>query len=171
MQPMKNAATKPNADIQVRPLALGDAGWIIHRHGIAIAPEFGWGMGFEAMCAQILADFVNNFDPASEQSWIATRGDEILGSLFLVRADAITAKLRLLYVEKAARGLGLATQLLQHSITFAREKGYEKITLYTTSSNVVARRLYQKLGMKLVHEKPEEFFGESVIGEHWQLIL
>ena len=171
MQPMKNTAAQPMANIQFRPLALGDAGWIIHRHGVAIAPEFGWGMGFEAMCAQILADFITNFDPASEQSWIATRGDEILGSLFLVRADATTAKLRLLYVEKASRGLGLATQLLQRAIAFAREKGYATITLYTTSSNVGARRIYQKLGMELVREEAEELFGQSLTGEYWQLSL
>ena len=168
---MKNHMHDTAVAIAFRPLALGDAGWIVHRHAVAIAPEFGWGMGFEALCAQILADFITNFDPSGEQSWIATRGDAILGSLFLVRVDATTAKLRLLYVEPDARGLGLATQLLERAFAFARDKGYETITLYTTSSNVAARRIYTRLGMSMVREEAEDFFGHLVMGEHWQRSL
>ena len=87
-----------------RPLQPGDTGWIIHRHGVAIAPEFGWNMEFEALCAGILADFIKGFKPDCEASWIAERGGDILGSLFLIREDDATARLRLLYVEPSARG-------------------------------------------------------------------
>jgi len=167
---MKTAQTAP-APITFRPLALGDAGWIIHRHAVAIAPEFGWNMEFEALCAEIMASFIRNFQPRYEQSWIAVRGDEILGSIFLVRADDTTAKLRLLYVEPAARGLGLATQLLQQSIAFAHSKNYRKVTLFTTSSNLGARRIYTKLGFALAHEEPHDFAGQSLMGETWDLAL
>lgn len=154
-----------------RQLANGDAGWIIHRHGAVIAKEFGWNMEFEALCSQIMADFIRNYQPEWERSWIVERDGVILGSLFLVRQDAETAKLRLLYIEPAARGMGLATKLLEKSFQFARGKGYRKVTLFTTSSNVAARRIYQKLGMTLAREEPLDFAGESLNGEHWELTL
>lgn len=159
------------APIIFRQLGHGDAGWIVHRHGAVIAKEFGWNMEFEALCSQIMADFIRNYQPEWERSWIVERGEEILGSLFLVRQDEKTAKLRLLYVEPSARGLGLATKLLEKAITFARNKGYASTTLFTTSSNSSARRIYTKLGMTLTHEEPLDFAGQSLTGETWTLAL
>jgi GNAT superfamily N-acetyltransferase len=167
---MPSLATN-NALITLSPLAPGDAGWIVHRHGAVIAPEFGWNMEFEAMIAEILTNFIRNFNPADEASWIAKRDGEIMGSLFLIRQNATTAKLRLLYVEPAARGMGMATRLLETSFQFAREKGYQTVSLFTTNTNVAARRIYQKLGMKLVHEEPEFFAGQEQIGEIWEIVL
>ena len=154
-----------------RPLQPGDTGWIIHRHGVAIAPEFGWNMEFEALCAGILADFIKGFKPDCEASWIAERGGDILGSLFLIREDDATARLRLLYVEKAARGMGLATQLLQQSFDFARSKHYSRVVLFTTDSNAAARRIYVKLGMQLVKQEPFDFAGKRQMGETWERML
>ncbi len=164
----QSASTSP---VTLHPLALGDAGWIIHRHGAVIGPEFGWNMEFEATIAEILSQFMLKFNPADEASWIAKREGEILGSLFLIRQNATTAKLRVLYVEPAARGLGLATRLLETSFQFAREKGYQTVSLFTTNSNVGARRIYQKLGMRLVREDPEFFAGQHQIGEIWEINL
>lgn len=161
----------PSAPLVFRQLKLGDAGWIAHRHGAMIAPEFGWDERFEALCARILADFIDNYQPAWERSFIAERNGDILGSIFLVKQNEETAKLRLLYVEPAARGLGLATKLLEKSITFARSKHYKRVSLFTTSNNQGARRIYQKLGFTLVKEEPNDQFGQNLIGETWELSL
>ncbi|MES2984483.1 MAG: bifunctional helix-turn-helix transcriptional regulator/GNAT family N-acetyltransferase [Pseudomonadota bacterium] len=161
----------PAAPVIFRQLRSGDAGWIIHRHGAVMAPEFGWDERFEAFVAHIMADFVEKYQPEWERSWIVEQDGQILGSLFLIRADETTAKLRLLYVEPAARGMGLATKLLEKSIQFARSKGYARITLFTTASNTSARRIYQKLGMELAHEEESAFFGATLRGETWELAL
>lgn len=157
--------------ITLYPLAAGDAGIIIHRHGAVIAPEFGWNMEFEAMIAEILTSFIRTANPADEASWIAKRDGEIMGCLFLIRQNATTAKLRVLYVEPAARGAGLATRLLQTSFQFAHDKGYQTVSLFTTDTNTAARRIYEKLGMKLVSETPEFFAGQQQMGEIWELGL
>lgn len=162
---------QPQDVLLFRTLSNGDTGWIIHRHGSVIAKEFGWNMEFEALCAQILADFIRNFQPEWETSWIVEREGSIIGSLFLIREDGTTARLRLLYVEPDARGLGLATRLLENAMAFARSKGYQKVTLFTTSSNIAARRIYQKLGMTLTRTEPFDFGGEALAGEHWDLAL
>ncbi len=164
---LKNAASP----IIYRQLQHGDAGWIVHRHGASIAREFGWNHEFEAMCAQIMADFIKHYQPAWERSWIVERDGDILGSLFLIRKDESTAQLRLLYVESTARGMGLATKLIEKSIQFARAKGYRKITLFTTSNNVGARRIYEKLGMSLAHQEAFPFAGQMQNGEHWEMVL
>ncbi len=165
---LEQAAAQP---VQFRQLQPGDAGWIIHRHGGAIAREFGWNMEFEALCAQIMADFIRNYRPEDERSWIVERGGEILGSLFLVRENETTARLRLLYVEPAARGMGLASKLLEKSIQFARSKQYQTLILFTTDSNVNARRIYTKLGMSLVKQEAFAFAGKDQTGETWSLDL
>lgn len=165
------AIARQPAPVTFRPLGPGDAGWIIHRHGSVIAPEFGWNLEFEALCAQILADFVRNFQPESDASWIAEREGEILGSLFLVREDEHTARLRLLYVEPTARGMGLATRLLEQSIAYAREKSYRRLVLFTTDSNIAARRIYEKLGFTLAREEAFAFAGKVQTGETWEIAL
>jgi DNA-binding MarR family transcriptional regulator/GNAT superfamily N-acetyltransferase len=159
------------APIIFRQLSHGDAGWIIHRHGAIIAREFGWNHEFEALCAQIMADFIRNYQPEWERSWVVERDGDILGSLFLIREDATTARLRLLYVEAAARGLGLATKLLEKSFEFARSKGYARVVLFTTDSNIAARRIYEKLDMTLETSEPFAFAGKQQQGETWAIAL
>lgn len=172
MQTVERILTNaPPSPVIFRQLQGGDAGWIIHRHGGAIAQEFGWNMEFDALCSQIMADFIRNYRPDDERSWIVERDGEILGSLFLIRENETTARLRLLYVEKAARGMGLATKLLEKSFQFARNKGYQTVILFTTDSNESARRIYARLGMKLVKEEPFAFAGQQQTGETWEIAL
>ncbi len=149
----------------------GDMGWVAHRHGILYAQEYGWDEHFEALVAQIVADFINNYNPARERCWIAEMNGEIVGSVFVVQASETVAKLRLLLVEPRARGLGLGTRLVEECIRFARRKGYQKLMLWTNSVLVEARHIYQKLGFSLVEQEEHHSFGHDLVGETWELPL
>ena len=149
----------------------GDMGWVIHQHGLLYHQEYGWDESFEALVAQICADFINNYDPQKERCWIAEMEGEQVGSIFCVKAGEDVAKLRLLLVDPKARGLGLGTRLVQECIRFARRSGYKKLTLWTNDILVEARRIYEKNGFKLIKEERHHSFGHDLVGQNWDLVL
>ena len=157
--------------IELRPHRPGDIGWVIHRHAALYAEEYGWDITFEALVAEVAATFIRDFDPVHEACWIADRDGDILGSVFLVRASDELAKLRLLYVDPAARGQGLGRRLVATCTTFARERGYRRISLWTNSCLLAARGIYASSGYRLVSSSPHRSFGHDLVGETWELEL
>jgi len=151
--------------VVIRGHRMGDASWIIHRHATLYRDEYGWNARFEALVAEIVADFLKTHDPAREHCWVAERRGSILGSVFLVRVDDRVAKLRLLYVEPAARGLGIGRRLVEECMAFAKAAGYGRMTLWTNDCLTEARRLYDSLGFQQVGEEPHSDFGPPMVGQ------
>jgi DNA-binding MarR family transcriptional regulator/GNAT superfamily N-acetyltransferase len=149
----------------------GDIGWIVSRHGAIYAQEFGWDISFEALVAEITAQFIRGYDPAREHCWIAEMDGDPVGSIFLVKGTDGVAKLRLLLLEKKARGLGIGRALTEQCIRFARETGYTSITLWTQSILLAARGIYQRAGFRRIAEEPHHSFGVDLVGETWEMRL
>lgn len=146
----------------------GDMGWVVQSHGAFYASEYGFDSSFEALVAEIAAKFLTSFDASRERCWIADIDGAQVGSVFLVRHSDDVAKLRLLLVDPAGRGQGLGRRLVAECIAFAQARGYRKITLWTQSILVAARRIYQDAGFVLVATEPHRSFGQSLVGETWE---
>ena len=156
----------------LRPPHAGDLGWVVYRQAAIYAEEYGYNEEFEALCAEIVAEFVQNLRPSKERCWIAEKDGEIVGSVFLVRKTDTVAKLRLLYVEPATRGLGIGRRLIDECVRFARRAGYRKITLWTQSELHAARHLYKRAGFKLTaKQKHDSFSRKGLVAETWDLAL
>ncbi len=150
----------------------GDFGWIVSRHAEIYAEEYGWGDPFEGLCAQIVADYVNNYDPKWERCWIAEVNGENAGCVMLVKdKEPGTARIRLLLVDPKGRGLGLGTRLTDECVKFARAAGYTKITLWTHSILTAARHCYEKAGFTLTSSEKRHTWGQDVVAEFWDMTL
>jgi len=168
--PTVNSVSRPTYTFR-EPRA-GDFGWIVSSHAKLYWREYGWAEPFEGLCAQIVADFVNNFDPERERCWIVEMNGENVGCVMLVKDDQPNvARLRLLLVDPKARGLGLGAKLVDECVRFALAKGYTKITLWTHSVLSAARHVYEGAGFKLTSSEPRRSWGKDVVAEFWDLDL
>ncbi|GAB2175923.1 bifunctional helix-turn-helix transcriptional regulator/GNAT family N-acetyltransferase [Dongia sp. agr-C8] len=149
----------------------GDISLVIARQARLYAEEYGWNGEFEVMANGIAMAFAKNFDPKWERCWIAERGGEAVGSIFLVKQNEEVAKLRMLYVDAAARGLGLGKRLVEECIAQARAFGYKRMTLWTNDVLAAARHIYKGQGFKLVKEERHHLFGKDLVGQTWELDL
>lgn len=168
MAPAPAADTPP---FILRDPVPGDLGWIVHQHGRLYAQEYGFDWTFEALVAGIVGQYVQHLVPEKEHCWVAEREGRVIGSVFVVRQDDETAKLRLLYVDPSARGLGLGRRLVDECILFARARGYRRMVLWTNDILLAARSIYQKAGFELVASEPHHSFGRDLVGETWRLEL
>jgi len=154
-------------DFILRDPAPGDLGLIVQQQALLYTREYGWDWTFEALLAEIVARFAREFIPGRERCWVAERDGEIVGSVFVVRQDDETAKLRMLYVDAAARGLGLGRRLVDECLRFAQQAGYRRMVLWTNAGLDAARRIYEAVGFELLEEEPHHSFGKDLIGQNW----
>jgi DNA-binding MarR family transcriptional regulator/GNAT superfamily N-acetyltransferase len=150
----------------------GDMGWVVQRHGELYWQEYHYDERFEALVAEIVAEFIQNLDSKRERCWIAERNGENVGSVFLVEDSSSIAKLRLLLVEPSARGLGIGKRLVEECVHFGREAGYKKIMLWTQSELAAARSIYESAGFhRVAEERHDSWSRKNLVAETWEMAL
>jgi DNA-binding MarR family transcriptional regulator/GNAT superfamily N-acetyltransferase len=162
---------EPRVPYLLRPHHPGDLGWVVHRQAILYAQDYGWDETYEALAAEIVAQFIRNYDAKRERCWIAEKDGARVGAVFVAKASDEVAKLRLLHVEAEARGLGIGKRLVEECVRFAQQAGYQKITLWTQSILYAARHIYEQVGFRIVHQEQHHSFGKDLTAETWELVL
>ena len=74
-QTLEQPAEKPAAFL-LRSHRPGDIGWVISSQAKAYAEEYGWDISYEALVAEICAQFIRNYDASREHCWLAEAGGE-----------------------------------------------------------------------------------------------
>lgn len=167
MNRMNTGLPPDSSGFTLRAPQPGDLGQIISGQARLYAQEYGWDWTFEALVAEITAQFIRDFKPEWERCWVAERDGRVVGSVFVVHQDADTAKLRMLYVDRSARGLGLGRHLVARALAFARSTGYRRMVLWTNDVLVSARRIYEAEGFRLIEENRHRSFGKDLVGQVW----
>jgi DNA-binding MarR family transcriptional regulator/GNAT superfamily N-acetyltransferase len=171
LAPAEKPGSGAKTSYLLRPHQSGDMGWVVHRQGLLYAQEYGYDERFEALAAEIVAKFIQHYDAKRERCWIAERDGEVVGSVFLTAKSRTIAKLRLLYVEPSARGLGIGSRLVSECVRFARQAGYKKMVLWTQSELDAARHIYKKAGFRVVEKRRHHSFSKDLVAETWELSL
>lgn len=161
----------PGTQVALRPLSAGDFGWVVERHGVLYAEEYGWDHRFEALVARIVAGYIEHHHPTRENAWIADVDGERAGCAFCTEKELDVAQLRLLLVEPWARGCGVGTRLVDACLDFAKQAGYRRIMLWTNDVLVDARRIYERAGFALADEEKHHSFGHDLVGQNWEKSL
>jgi DNA-binding MarR family transcriptional regulator/GNAT superfamily N-acetyltransferase len=161
----------PSFSYLLRPPLPGDYGWVVNRHGVLYAHEYGWNESFEALVARIVADYIDHRDLRREGAWIAEMDGEPVGCIFCVRREEKVAQLRLMLVEPRARGRGIGTRLVQECLRFAGRARYERVMLWTNDVLHDARRVYERAGFELIETEEHHSFGRDLVGQYWSRSL
>lgn len=161
----------------LRDPEVGDLSYITHRQAVLYNLEYGFGDDYEGLVSAVIGDYIANNDPKYEKCWIAECDGQVVGSIFCVKGGDDVAKLRLLYVDPSARGMGLGGKLIEEVIKFSRKTGYKTLEFWTVDCLTDAKRLYEKAGFELVASQPHEAFGTAYNGgkgvnrQDWRMTL
>ena len=159
------------AGFAIRPFRTGDIGMLAARQSILYAQSHGWMRALEILEGEVTVQFLRDFHEGRDQCWIAEVGGAMAGSVMVTDEGDGLARLRMLYVEPFARGRGIGSALVETSVAFARAAGYARVTLWTHTILVSARRIYAGCGFRIVETAVHHEFGEPVAGETWSLDL
>ncbi len=157
--------------IEIRRFTPADRDWLVEQHDVHYARDEGFDHTFGELVASILDAFLEDHDPDDEAGWIAWDRDQRLGSIFCVRLNDDTAKLRLFLLTPAARGKGLGRRMLETCMGFAKVRGYKRMRLWTHESHRAAGALYKRNGWTLIDSKPVVSFGKPNVEQTWTIIL
>jgi N-acetylglutamate synthase-like GNAT family acetyltransferase len=151
----------------------GAIGRVAELHGTYYAEHWGFGCYFEGKVATAMAEFFVRYDEERDGFWTVSVDGRVEGSIAI---DGIYAKnegahLRWFIMSDILRGQGMGNRLMDTVIDFCREKGYEKVYLWTFDGLDAARHLYEKAGFELVEQFTGTQWGTAVEEQRFELML
>jgi GNAT superfamily N-acetyltransferase len=95
-------------------------------------------------------------------AWVATRDDEVIGHVCLVRKDLVLPELTLerLFVSPDVAGSGVGRALINHASDWAAERR-SRLTLNVAENCAKAITLYGRLGWRLTGRTPIDWGDDA----------
>lgn len=105
------------------------------------------------------------YEPPRGRLVVAREGDEYAGCGALRPVDADTVELRRLWVRRPFRKRGLAREIVEALLAWARDAGYRRVRLEVLSVMPQADALFRALGFEpLPEDRPSPFPGSALLG-------
>jgi GNAT superfamily N-acetyltransferase len=149
----------------------GDLGRLIYIHGVQNFRDYGFNEIHEAYCAKIAIDFLLTAQKGRSRAWIPKKDNQVVGSVLIVERPENQAQLRLLFADDSVRGVGLGRWLVEESVRYSREAGFELVYLWTVAGLDRAKSVYESLGFVKVEEKIIEEWGHKTTEIRYDLKL
>ena len=158
-------------DITIRPYQAGEVSYVAYLQMKFYEQTYGFKPVFEHYLLAAMVDFTRS--PEGSQLWVALDGEEIIGSIAIVKAeDAGSAQLRWFLVDADHQGRGIGKRLLDEALKFCHEQGYHNVFLWTFRGLDAARHLYEEYGFTPAETKPNTEWSDKLLTEErWDLAL
>jgi GNAT superfamily N-acetyltransferase len=151
--------------------AAGDLGQLIYIHGVQNSADYGFNYVHEAYCAQIAVDYILCSEKGRSRAWLAKKEGKVVGSIFIIERPNNEAQLRLLFVDRSMRGIGLGRWLTEESIRYSRAEGFSLVYLWTVRGLDRAIALYESVGFVPAGEKGVAEWGIATVEVRFDLNL
>jgi len=93
------------------------------------------------------------------------------GSVLIVECPENRAQLRLLFVDDSVRGVGLGRWLVEESVRYTREVGFDSVYLWTVAGLGRAIAIYESVEFIRTAEKTMEAWGKDSLEIRYDLAL
>lgn len=160
----------PEAQIRTR-IQPGDVGYVIYLHAILYAREYRLDHTFEADVARRMGEFAKSYNPRKDYFAVAELDRRIVGSIVIHGLSDEIGQLRWFLVHPDARGRGLGRRMIDGALAFCRERGFQKVHLWTISELKAAAHLYRQAGFVVTREETHEIWGAPRTEQEYELIL
>jgi GNAT superfamily N-acetyltransferase len=149
----------------------GVMGRVTELHAAYYAEHWDFGQFFEVQVATEMATFLERYDERRDALWVALAAGRIEGSIAVDGSRATTdgAHLRWFIVSDALRGQGVGQRLMVSALAFCRERGYERVYLWTFEGLEAARHIYERSGFRLAEQKRGDRWGREVNEQRYEL--
>lgn len=171
METVKSILADSINPILIRNFIDEDIDYVISRHRILYAEEYGLTSAFSDYVDKGVHHFAQQYDATCECMLVAELKKKPVGSIAIVKSNDSTAQLRYFLIEPKMRGRGLGHRLVKMALDFCREKGYKHVFLETIDSLKPARHIYKSHGFSLTSSHKNSTWGESILEERWDLDL
>ena len=145
-------------EITVEPSESADAQWCLEQYFAELAERFEGGFDVSLGNPGGVADMT----PPNGVIVVARLDGEPIGCGVLKQLDAATGEIKRVWVSSSARGMGVATKLMDRLEQLGREKGYKLLRLDTNKVLTEAHALYRKLGYRDI-----ERYNDNPYAHHW----